>query len=165
MEKNLPIRKRNRLQWYDYSTAGMYFLTVCTLDRKALLWDNVGATIGRPQEIVLSECGKIVEDAILRISQIYPSIFLENYVIMPNHIHLLVSIHQTDGGRPMVAPTIPRVVNQLKGATSKMVGFSIWQKSYYDHVIRNEQDYEEHMRYIEENPLKWELDTLYVNNE
>ena len=148
MEKKFPIRKRNRLQWYDYGSAGMYFLTACTLERKALFWDNVGATSGRPQEIALSEHGKIVEEAILRIPQIYPSVFLENHVIMPNHIHLLISIHQTEGGRPVVAPTIPRIVKQLKGVVSKAVGFSIWQKSYYDHVIRNEQDYEEHMRYI-----------------
>ena len=65
----------------------------------------------------------------------------------------------------MVAPTIPRIVKQLKGVVSKAVGFSIWQKTYYDHVIRNEQDYEEYMRYIEENPLKWELDQLYTNDK
>ena len=165
MEKKLPVRKRNRLQWYDYSSAGMYFLTACTLERKPLLWDNVGATTGRPQEIALSKYGEIVEGAILCIPQIYPSVFLENYVIMPNHIHLLISIRQEEGGRPMVAPTISRIVKQLKGVVSKAVGFPVWQKSYYDHVIRNEQDYEEHMRYIEENPLKWELDKLYVNNQ
>ncbi|MBO5884087.1 MAG: transposase [Clostridia bacterium] len=156
-----PQRKKNRLDCYDYSTAGAYFITVCTKERQNYFWNSVGATIGRPQDVELSPYGKIVDDAINNISNIYPSISVEQYVIMSDHVHLLLLIHADDCGRPMVAPTISRVVQQLKGYVTKRLGASIWQKLFFDHVIRNEQDYEEHVRYIFENPLRWHYDKLY----
>ena len=63
-ENDLPKRKKNRLEHYDYSSCGVYFLTICTSKRENYFWDNVGATIGRPQDIILSERGKIVEESI-----------------------------------------------------------------------------------------------------
>ena len=80
---------------------------------------------------------------------------------MPDHIHLLLLIHADDCGRPMVAPTISRVVQQLKGYVTKNIGVSLWQKLFFDHIIRNRQDYEEHVKYILENPLRWHYDKLY----
>ena len=161
MKKELPIRKRNRLDGYPYDSCGMYFITLCTLDRKSLFWENVGAITDRPQEITLSRYGKIVEEALMQIPQVYPAVFVESYTVMPNHIHLLLSVGLDEGGRPVVAPTISRIVQQLKGIVVKRIGRPIWQKSFYDHIIRDQRDYEEHLRYIEENPLKWELDELY----
>ena len=160
--EQLPERKRNRLDGYDYNSCGVYFLTLCTAGRRNLFWSNVGATIGRPQDVVLSEVGENVRTAINHISVTYPSVFVEAYVIMPNHVHLLLSIDTAMDGRPLVAPTMSRLVKQLKGVVSKSVGDSIWQKSFYDHVIRNQQDFEEHLLYIEENPLKWTIDKLYI---
>lgn len=151
-------RKNIRLREYDYSSAGVYFITVCTKDRKALFWNNVGATNGRPQEYELSKYGKIVDDVILQIPQHYPNIRIDNYVVMPDHIHLLLRIEGDITGRPMVAPTISRVIKQMKGYVSKQIGHSIWQKSFIDHIIRNKKDYVEHYTYIENNPLSWELD-------
>lgn len=92
-----PNRKRNRLSDYDYSTAGAYFITVCTQERKNFFWKNVGAT----------------------------------------------------------------VVQQLKGVVTKKVGFSLWQKGFYDHVVRGEKDYLEIWDYIDGNPGKWLEDKYY----
>lgn len=108
----------------------------------------------------------------------YKSCTLEKYVIMPNHIHLILLIENYNllsdisqnqkiasyqCGRPMVAPTVAKIINQFKGYVSKQIGFSIWQKSYYDHIIRNETDYLKIWQYIDENSLKWIHDRYYVN--
>ena len=153
-------RKPTRLQGYDYSRTGVYFITVCTKERRNYFWNNVGATIGRPQDIELSPYGVIVDEAINKIPEIYPSVSIKQYVIMPDHIHMLVLIRSDDNRRPMVAPTISRLVNQMKGFVSKQIGFSVWQKLFYDHIIRNRQDYEEHMKYIHENPKRWYYEHL-----
>ncbi len=150
-------RKNIRLKKFDYSSSGVYFITVCTKDRKALFWNSVGATTGRPRKYELSKYGKIVDDAILQIPKYYSSVKIDNYVVMPNHIHLLLRIEGDVLGRPLVAPTISRVIKQMKGYVSKQIGHSIWQKSFIDHIIRNEKDYIEHYTYIENNPLSWEL--------
>ena len=111
----------------------------------------------------LTKYGKIADDAINNISKIYPQITVDYYVIMPNHIHLLFQIYNDDeNGRPMVAPTVSRVVKQFKGYVTKMVGEPIWQKLFYDHVIRNREDYDEVSKYIYENPIGWETDEFYT---
>ena len=160
--KELPKRKRNRLENYDYSSCGAYFITVCTLEKQNYFWENVGAIIDRPQDVELSTYGKMVDQAIKNIPSAYPALSLESYVIMPNHIHLLVRVCADEYGRPLVAPTMSRVVKQLKGVVSKQAGISIWQKSFHDHIIRNREDYEEHLRYIYENPIRWCYDELYA---
>ena len=160
-ESNQPTRKRNRLENYDYSSSGAYFVTICTKERRNYFWDNVGATIGRPQDIVLTPYGNIVDEAIKNIPSLYPAVDVDCYVIMPDHIHLLLII-RTDGlGRPMVAPTMSRVVQQLKGYVTKRIGHSIWQKLFFDHIIRNHIDYEEHIKYIYENPSRLEDKSKY----
>ncbi|MBO7250155.1 MAG: transposase [Clostridia bacterium] len=154
-EKELPKRKSTRIKNYDYSSPGAYFVTICTKTRENYFWENVGATTGRPQDIILSEHGKIVEEAINNIPIIYSSMSVEEYIIMPDHVHLLLLIRTDEHGRPMVAPTIDRVVKQLKGYVSKRVGTPIWQKLYYDHIVRNREDYEAIVKYIHENPVRW----------
>ncbi|MBE6675138.1 MAG: transposase [Ruminococcaceae bacterium] len=161
-EKELPKRKNNRLKNFDYSSCGAYFITVCTLNRKNYFWENVGAIIDRPQQIELSLIGKIVDKAIQNITIVYPTLSLESYVIMPNHIHLLLRACTDEYGRSMIAPTMSRVIKQLKGAVSKKVGTCIWQKSFHDHIIRNRDDYNEHLQYIYENPIRWQYDELYI---
>lgn len=134
---------------------GAYFLTLCTSERKNYFWEKVGATIGRPKKAELSFYGKIVDEAISDIPKIYSSVTVDHYVIMPDHIHLLLTIHSDEFGRPMVAPTIERIIKQFKGFVTKRLGVSIWQKLFFDHVIRNKSDYDEHAKYIEENPSRW----------
>ena len=159
---DLPKRKPNRLPDFDYRTPGAYFITICTKDRKCLLWDTVGASIARPQ---LSQYGLVVQKAICDIPNHYPAISIDHYVVMPNHVHLLLQINTDADGRPMVAPTISTVVQQFKGIVFKQIGHSIWQKLFHDHVIRNAADYTKIWEYIENNPLQWKLDCFYSEDE
>lgn len=159
---DLPKRKRNRLGNFNYSMPGAYFITICTQDRKNLLWDGVGASIARPQDVVLSGCGMVVDTAIRHITRVYPSVVVDHYVIMPNHIHLLLRIKSDGDGRAMLAPTVSKVIQQMKGYVTKQIGWSIWQKLFHDHVIRNEQDYQKIWNYIEGNPMKWAEDCFYM---
>lgn len=135
-------------------------MTICTSERRNYFWENVGATIGRPQDVILSQYGHMVDEAINNIPSIYSALDVDCYVIMPDHIHLLLIVRADEYGRPMVAPTMSRLVQQLKGYITKRIGSSIWQKFFVDHVIRNRQDYEEHVKYICENPMKWSLQHL-----
>jgi len=81
---------------------------------------------------------------------------------MANHVHLLLQIISDNDGRPMAAPTISTIVNQMKGVISKRVGFTVWQKGFYDHVVRGNEDYREIWKYIEGNPSRWTEDKLYT---
>ncbi|MDR1117489.1 MAG: hypothetical protein LBL09_04505 [Oscillospiraceae bacterium] len=157
--KELPVRRNIRLKEYDYSQTGYYFITICIKGRHMLLGSiDVGARIARPSEI-----GRKVEIAMQKISEKYENIMLDKYVIMPNHIHMILVLQQTDsGGRAMRAPTISTVVNQFKGYITKQTGFSIWQKLFHDHIIRNEEEYRRIWQYIDENPTKWQDDFYFI---
>ena len=157
----LPKRKPNRIPHFDYSTPGAYFVTICTKNRQNIFWGNVGASIARPQTPRLSHAGQIVEQAIQNIEHYYPAITLDHYVVMPNHIHLLLQINTDENGQPIAAPTISTVIQQMKGYVTKQLGVSIWQKLFHDHVIRDENDYRIIWEYIDNNPARWELDCFY----
>ena len=157
----LPKRKQNRLAAYDYSTPNAYFITICTKGRKNLFWTNFLENVNDPENVPLAGLGIIARQAIEKISEFYPAISVDRFVIMPNHIHLLLQIHADDSGRSVIAPTISTVVRLMKSEVSKWAGFSVWQKGFYDHVIRNEEDYRNVWNYIEGNPGKWTEDRLY----
>ena len=150
-------RKRIRLENFNYASAGAYFITVCTKDRSTILWENVGADIIRPENVPLSAIGKIADRAIRQIPVHYENISVDKYCIMPDHIHLILSIHSGDSGRMISAPTVSTVVGSMKRWVSKQAGRPIWQRSFYDHGIRNQRDYDEIWEYIENNPLKYAL--------
>ena len=157
---NCRTRKPNRLKDYDYSQNGAYFITVCVKNRKPILsYIPVGANCVRPSKI-----GNVVENEIKKISKIYENVTVDNYVIMPNHIHLLIRI-DTYGGRTQFAPTIYRIIKQFKGSITKRLGVSIWQKGFYDHVIRDEHDFQIKWQYIADNPLRWQEDYLFHNGK
>ena len=158
----LPKRKKIRLTQYDYSTPNAYFITICTEGRRNLFWRNVGAITDRPENVPLTKLGTIVQQSIADIPKHYPAITVDHAVIMPNHVHLLLQIKSDIDGRSMIAPTISTVVRLMKGAVSKQAGFPVWQKGFYDHVIRNEKDYLEIWNYIQGNPGKWTEDKLYI---
>ena len=160
----LPTRKQNRLTQYDYRTPNAYFITICTNNRRNLFWKDVGAIIDRPENVPLTSLGMVAQQSIRDISSHYPAITVDHSVIMPNHIHLLLQIHTDANGRSMIAPTISTVVRLMKGTVSKQAGFAVWQKGFYDHVIRNENDYQDIWNYIEGNPSKWAEDKLFVSN-
>jgi len=158
----MNARKRNRLKHYDYSQNGVYFITICAKGHKQLFGAiDVGAACGCPQ---LSNIGKLIEAEISRLSQIYSGIYVDCYTIMPNHLHMVIVIGR-ESRRPQAAPTISHIINQFKGVVSKRAGFSIWQKSFHDHIIRNEADYIRIAEYIENNPLKWTKDRYYTKEE
>ena len=113
-------RKNIRLNQYDYSKNGGYFITICTKDKKQVFWNNVGADIIRPGNYALSKYGQIVDNVILDISNHYENIFVDKYVIMPNHVHLILIIRNEEG-RAMHAPTVARVIQQMKGIATKQV--------------------------------------------
>lgn len=159
-----PVRKPNRLSNYDYSTPGAYFVTICSKDRKNIFW-TVGASIARPQTTAhLSYVGKVIDKKISEIPKRYRYVKLQNYVIMPNHIHILLSQYYDDSGRAMLAPTpdISRIIQHFKGAVTKAIGYSVWQKSFHDRVIRNEKEFLKYYEYINNNPFHWEEDSLYI---
>ena len=147
-----PKRKNIRMKEYDYSSPGSYFVTVCTNSRDSVLWHNVGAATCRPMHPTLSAIGEIAESAILQIPQHYNNVSVDKYCIMPDHIHLLITISAMDNGRQIAAPTLPTVIGQLKRQVSLQIGRSIWQKSFIDRIIRTEKGYQEVCRYIENNP-------------
>ena len=173
-KKELPKRKRNRLKNYDYSSCGLYFITICTKDRKNTFGakeqpDFVGEdTILPPDHVNLSPYGKIADETIQAIPKHDSNIELLQYVIMPNHIHLILFI-PCDNGRMISSLTnrksIVTAVGYMKQQISKKIGIAIWQRSFHDHVIRDHRDYEKISKYICENPIKWQYDCFYTEEE
>ena len=156
-----PERKANRLSEYDYSIGGAYFVTICTQDRKKILSTIVGGGAHDAPNVVLTDIGKIVQKQIINSNRI-PGITVDKFVIMPDHIHLIVLVNETatKGTSRAPSPTnavIPHLVSTFKRFCHRDVGEKIFQRSYYDHVIHNQQDYDEIWQYIENNPRKWFL--------
>lgn len=163
--KDLPKRKQNRLKNFDYSTNGAYFITLCTINHKCILSKIVGDGFPVPQ---LTICGSIIENIINEIDIQYDNVNVDTYVIMPNHIHMILTI-SNDFGTGNPSPTISNIIAWLKYSSTKLInqkynsaGNRIFQRSFYDHIIRNENDYNEIWQYIEQNPKKWKEDKLYV---
>lgn len=162
---DLPKRKNIRLNDYNYSSNGAYFITICTKNKENLLWKNVGANCVRPlDQLPLSKIGIVIENEIYKLNTVYENIKVDKYQIMPNHIHLIIFIYEDSNGRTQFAPTISRIIKQFKGSITKQIGFSIWQKSFYDRIIRNENEYQSVWNYIHNNPLKY-LEVYPCRNE
>ena len=166
----LPKRKPIRLPAYDYSSPGAYFVTICTHDRRCLLSRiTVGAdALGGPS-LQWTDTGKIVEQYILSTYRM-PGFRLDKYVVMPNHIHMILRIDSDaaspDSGPPRAsAPTVSDAVGALKRLVNRSLGKNIWQRSFHEHVIRNENDYREIWEYIDANPAKWAEDRYFEQQE
>ena len=163
----LPKRKPNRLSSYDYDREGAYFITICTQDRKCMLSKIVGDDALGVPENRLTDMGKIV-DKYIRSGNQMDRITVVKYVIMPNHIHVLLTVDMNSGTPRASSPTtavIPRFVASLKRFSNQEIGENIFQRSFHDHVIRNQQDYLKIWEYIDNNPKQWELDCFYVKEE
>ncbi len=161
---DLAKRKRNRINGFRYNDIGGYFITVCTKDRQCILWNAAyvaGENVGLRQYPPLNKYGTVVDDAIKLINHHYPSVTVDHYIIMPNHIHLLLQIRNTNSN--IGAPAIMTVVQQFKGYVTKKIGKSIWQRSFHDHVVRNQKDYNRIAKYIYNNPITWKYDVLNPN--
>lgn len=150
-----PRRKQLRSYNIDYSKMGVYFITVSTVPRCNHFWMNADEKYETPEAVELNEIGKTVKDTLLQIPMHYPYIKVDAFVIMPDHIHLLLRICVSELNDNMERKSISTVINQWKGIVTKTIGKSIWQKLFFDHVIRNDEDYENTLRYMYHNPLKW----------
>lgn len=146
---------------YDYSTPGAYFVTICTKDRKNTLSSILVGEGLAPPVCRLTDTGRIVETEIQSIPSRYPNVGIEKYVIMPNHIHMIVEIRENAGGASP-SPTLSDVVRVIKSLSTRKSGLNtLWQRSYHEHVIRGARDYDEIWTYIDNNPAKWALDRYY----
>jgi REP element-mobilizing transposase RayT len=167
-DKRIPRRKPTRLKKFDYDTAGAYFVTICTEGRRKSLSKIVGDDVlGVPNNVELLSYGRIVEKYINQLNDFYSDITVDQYVIMPNHIHIILFVSESGTPRtssPTLRQTsrVPNFVSTLKRFCNREYGRNIWQRGYYDHIIRNYKDYEEHVKYIYENPIRWYFDELYT---
>ena len=163
----LPQRKSNRISGYDYNQNGAYFITICTECRKPILSKiSVGTPVpGCPIEpcLTLLPYGRIADNVIQQMNTFYEHLSVDKYVIMPDHIHFMITISDPHGHPGRGVPTKSRVrtslvaqfVGTFKRFCNREYGENIWQGRYYDHVIRNQRDYDEIWQYIENNPRKW----------
>lgn len=160
-------RRSIRLQDYDYSQPGVYFVTICVQQRAWLLGQI------EDQQMVLSPAGHIVEDAIASIPMSGKHLEIGAVCIMPNHLHLLLNFVEPEHepGRGGVTPplrkrlTLGQVVGRFKYATTKYInelqatpGARFWQRNYYERIVRSETEYAAVYNYIFENPRNWDKD-------
>ena len=165
----LVKRKSNRLKEFDYSSAGYYFITVCTKDKQKILCDiddnnSVGGGAHDAPQVILSDYGKIVQKYILSTKNI-KGISVDKYVIMPNHIHGIFVVDENYGTSRAPSPTnnaVSLAVGAIKRLVNKEIGTNIWQRSFHDHIIRNEEDYLKIWQYIHTNPAQWKDDCFYL---
>ena len=186
-EKKLPKRKATRLKNYDYNTTGAYFITICTEDRRQILSRIVGGDVpDAPKNAELLPYGTIADKYINQLGEFYDHITVDKYVIMPNHIHIMLFVLEngvlrtsecgasrtSECGASRTSPpttttakqhsAVSQFVSTFKRFCNKEYGGNIWQRHFNDHIIRNREDYEKHIKYICENPLRWYYDELYA---
>lgn len=174
-----PNRHSIRLEGFDYSQEGVYFITICVQGRRVLLGDI------RQGTILLSYLGEIVKSEWLRLPQRFGNLVLDEFVIMPNHIHGIIIINRR--GESCIRPddsmgdhqdrpygtatnSIGRIIQAYKSITTNknILGVKkndwrpfprrLWQRNYYDHIIRNDDDLNDIREYIVNNPLTWDKD-------
>lgn len=175
MENNKQLWHKNiRLQKYDYSQCGYYFITICTNNR-----DNILCNIAIPDilidakatpcicpEVNLTDIGLQVNNSILKIPILYKEILIDQYVIMPNHIHMILIFTRNSmhGSLPLqdVIGRFKSYTTYLYNQICERKGLILWQRNFYEHVIRNEQSLNEIQKYIVSNPVKWYEDKYYT---
>ncbi len=186
MSYNSDIHHRHsvRLKDYDYSLEGLYFITVCAQDKKCLFGKITDGVMR------LNEAGRMVEEWYFKLQEKYPNIACMEHIIMPNHFHCIIHIVGAGSARPITStetpteinndeiphaddragkprpykPTVGQIIGFFKYQTTKEVNLPtrLWQRNYYEHIIRNQHSYEEISDYIVTNPLRWEKDLLFV---
>ena len=174
MDHTFPKRKTTRLRGYDYNSKGACFLTICTKDRKCILSkiEPFDQAISDMPSTVLTPYGKTVEKVLGQMNKHYEHLSVDHYVIMPNHVHILLQI-LVDGPSGTPVPTektvtpqntyVAKFVSAFKRFCNREYGRNVWQARSFDHVIRGKEDYEIHRTYIYENPLKWQYDEMYTD--
>ena len=158
-----PKRKNPRLESWNYGSPSYYFVTFCTKNHKCLLGNVKHNVADGVAETDLSSIGQCCKASLEEAAAMYANIQIDSYVIMPNHIHVVVRLlHQDD------ATELGRFVRFIKGNATKRArkyipDLQLWQRGYHDHIIRDERDYLRIREYVENNPLKWGPDRYYVD--
>lgn len=159
-------RRSIRLKHYDYSQAGTYFVTICTHNKECLFGDV------RNGEMLLNECGQFAWKGWEWLANQYEYTDIDEFVIMPNHLHGILIINDCAGGSLTARTSKPlgSLIGAYKTVSSKQInlirntpGISVWQRNYYEHIIRSEQEMNKIREYIINNPLNWESDENYEN--
>ena len=163
----LPNRKRTRLKEYDYSQFGFYFITICLKERKDFFSEI------RDGKIILTEYGKIIEEILISLPKYY-NVDIDSYIIMPDHIHFIIIVDNDPIREKYISTkikTLSDVIGKFKSYSTKRIRTKLksiqdfnWQKSFYDRIIRNEKELYQIRKYIEENPLRWEIEKYYPEN-
>ena len=169
LEEQFTKRKSLRLKGYDYSSAGYYFITICTHQRQSLLCNVVvGQGLCSCQ---MSDAGKICETELIELEKRYNNIRIDKSIFMPNHMHTIIAIDRQEQSPCPTQPTILDIICVFKSITTKrynkMLGISgrtLWQPRFHDHIIRNEEEYKRIWQYIDNNPATW-IDDIYYNEE
>ena len=187
MKYNPEIHHRRsiRLKGYDYSQEGLYFITICTKDRECIFGEVVNTYVGAGfscPKMKLNTIGKIVKGEILKLSEKYQNIECNEYIIMPNHIHIVIKIKNIKsycqkGGKtpPVHKVSLGNIIGYFKYITTKLYNdilkiknecyIKLWHRNYYENIIRNEEAYLKVLEYIKTNPLKWEDDKYFKNEK
>jgi putative transposase len=159
-EARVPRRKHLRLAGYDYSLAGGYFITICTHERV-----NLFGTI-TVDVMELSAAGRVVEEEWMRTGQMRSNVILDEFVVMPNHLHAIVLIdYPANGWRQPDEPRqrLERIVAGFKAACTRRINEIrrgiVWQRSFNDQIIRGEKHLEHPRRYVDNNVRRWALDS------
>ena len=167
--KAVYSRKPNRCASWDYSNNGKYFITICTEQRKCILGKGiVGDGVLDVPRVELTENGKLCVKHIEEMNSIYSDIQTEKFIVMPNHVHMIITIDKSQGTSRTPSPTnelIPRYISTLKRLTNKDFGENVWERSYHDHIIRSDDEYSKIWQYIDSNAVKWQNDCFYTEQE
>lgn len=185
----LRQRRSIRVKGYNYAQSGAYFVTLCTHQRMSLFGNIVDG------EMRLNEVGGIIKTCLYKIPRFFPNARMDHWVIMPNHFHCILLLDEQCTGEattangpetlnnlPVVAsPLRPRgtisgsmnaIIQNIKSVTTIKInnqhgsrGVPVWQRNYYEHIIRDEADYQRIAEYIQNNPQRWELDSLYTTQK
>jgi len=152
------LRKPTRIPGYDYSSQNYYFVTICT--------HNKACIFGKPGKPNI--LGKIAEECIQKIPEFYPQIQIDQSVVMPNHVHAIVIVGANI--KAEMPPNLSHIIGQYKMAVTKKVhhyypNLQVWQRSFHDHIIRNQHSYEKIWEYIKNNPIKWDEDCFYTEQQ
>lgn len=158
-------RKSPRLKDYDYAQAGAYFVTICTYGREYVFGEVVDGVMQ------LNAFGDIAQNCWDDLPQHYPHIELDLFVVMPNHVHGIVVLHSDvvgEGFKPSLDIGLSEVIRGFKTFSARRInamrdtsGIPVWQRSFHDHIIRNERELDTLRRYIDQNPQRWTADRYF----
>ena len=161
-DPDIHHRRSIRLTHYDYAQAGCYFVTLCAVNRECVFGEILAG------EMHLNELGVLVQHEWLQTPVLRPNVSLGEWVVMPNHFHGIVQIDE-ERGCIQYAPTVKSpsqtlgaIIRGFKAAVTRQAHRPVWQRNYWEHIIRHQQSYDEITTYIANNPAQWEMDSLHL---